>query len=133
VFVRFPARPLGRAPRTYRRFCVRFNCFLQRRSVRLLGHPASPSGQALVRAVDVPCHLADHRGYVEPSVPGAPHIRGRDIRVRTTYRSVRSDSADRRLRTAGPSRTAPSTSKREPWHGQSHVRSAVLKVTSQPR
>ncbi len=35
--------------------------------------------------------------------------------------------------TAGPSRTFPSTSKREPWHGQSHDRSAGLNRTSQPR
>ena len=36
-------------------------------------------------------------------------------------------------RTAGPSRTAPSTSKREPWHGQSQLRSAPLNRTRQPR
>src|SRR3954451_10687313 len=35
--------------------------------------------------------------------------------------------------TAGPSRTAPSTSKRDPWHGQSQLRSAALKRRRQPR
>src|SRR3954447_7951764 len=37
-------------------------------------------------------------------------------------------------RTAGPSSTSPSrASKREPWQGQSQVRSAALKETMQPR
>ena len=35
--------------------------------------------------------------------------------------------------TAGPSSTAPSTSNREPWHGQSQLRSAPLKRSRQPR
>ena len=35
--------------------------------------------------------------------------------------------------TAGPASTAPSTSKREPWHGQSQLRSASLKCSRQPR
>jgi release factor glutamine methyltransferase len=34
--------------------------------------------------------------------------------------------------TAGPSSTLPSTAKREPWHGQSHERSAALKRKRQP-
>jgi hypothetical protein len=35
--------------------------------------------------------------------------------------------------TAGPSSTPPSTSKREPWHGQSQLVSAELKRSRQPR
>jgi hypothetical protein len=34
--------------------------------------------------------------------------------------------------TAGPSITSPSTVKRDPWHGQSHVFSALLNATWQP-
>ena len=34
---------------------------------------------------------------------------------------------------AGPASTSPSTSKRDPWHGQSQLRSAALKCTRQPR
>jgi hypothetical protein len=33
---------------------------------------------------------------------------------------------------AGPSSTRPSMSKREPWHGQSQLRSTALKATWQP-
>ena len=35
--------------------------------------------------------------------------------------------------TAGPWRTSPSGLKREPWHGQSQLRSAVFQLTWQPR
>ena len=35
--------------------------------------------------------------------------------------------------TAGPSMTAPSGAKREPWQGQSQVDSAVFQLTMQPR
>ncbi len=35
--------------------------------------------------------------------------------------------------TAGPCSTSPSGAKREPWHGQSQLRSAVLNATRQPR
>src|ERR1051325_3521011 len=36
-------------------------------------------------------------------------------------------------RVAGPSITDPSTAKREPWHGQSHVVSALFHATMHPR
>ena len=36
-------------------------------------------------------------------------------------------------RTAGPSITSPVAAKREPWQGQSHVRSPVFQLTMQPR
>jgi hypothetical protein len=45
---------------------------------------------------------------------------------------VRCGSA-RSGRTAGPCNTEPSTSNREPWHGQSQLRSALLNATRQPR
>src|SRR3954464_12420119 len=50
------------------------------------------------------------------------------LRVLCHFCSFRSRSF-----TAGPWITRPVTSKREPWHGQSHERSAEFHCTWQPR
>ena len=48
--------------------------------------------------------------------------------------SAQSDKAFfSRAATAGPLSTAPSTPNREPWQGQSQVRSSVFQCTMQPR
>jgi hypothetical protein len=58
----------------------------------------------------------------------------RSVRTGTAIQaSLRRSTRWSRGVVAGPSRTLPSTPKREPWHGQSHERSAELKRSRQPR
>jgi hypothetical protein len=56
-------------------------------------------------------------------------FRTSDFALQTFQRRSISDSGD----SAGPASTSPLGLNREPWHGQSHVRSAVFHATSQPR
>src|SRR5215216_1033460 len=91
---------------------------------------AEEAGQRLGRALQK--RPANH---VPVWFSGHAHIlNGRD---RTNLFSGLSIEAQTDLRfsgrVAGPSSTAPSTSKREPWHGQSQLRSAALNRTRQPR
>ena len=87
-----------------------------------------------------------------PSVGSAAVLRGRERRCTSRRRPAAprprcrgrrlADGIDRRGQgasrrssgwTAGPSSTSPSTSKRDPWQGQSHDRSAELKRSRHPR
>ncbi len=82
-----------------------------------LAVPMSGDGALEVRAD----RLTDQRRVGGPVRVGQRHSAA-------GYGSRRSSAC-----TAGPSRTEPSTSKREPWHGQSQLVSAALKRSRQPR
>jgi hypothetical protein len=89
--------------------------------------------QARAQPSRLACHqLREQAGIVvgaPPAPDSYPHRRTRE------HRSERSSHGMRVLsgRVAGPSRTPPSTSKREPWQGQSQLSSALLKRSRQPR
>ncbi len=99
------------------------------------GHPPIVPGRR-VRAQRVP-RVIRLSGQGRPS--GAAHAGASDacrVRRRDGSSRVRHGPGGVRVgrgSTAGPSRTAPSTSKRDPWHGQSQLRSAALNRTRQPR
>lgn len=82
--------------------------------------------------LDNPDGLADSERWLRQAKPRASPSPGQLSPVGPSSVSTATSTAASGF-TAGPSRTFPSTSKREPWHGQSHDRSAGLNRTSQPR
>ena len=69
--------------------------------------------------------------YRRVALYGVKRLIERQQEERSSHAALRGGVGDRDV-SAGPAMTSPSAVKREPWQGQSHVRSASFHPTTHP-